>query len=125
MVAEPELRAQASVIEAANDAIAAFAEMGPAVVAGRDDRGRSQDRGRGRRADAVQAQRAVAELARDARGLPDLLYIDAGRGEFASLFTGDDPRAVEYREDFQLLLEDALSPDRSVSLIRDVADEMS
>jgi transcriptional regulator with XRE-family HTH domain len=57
--------------------------------------------------------------------LPDLLYIDAGRGEFASLFTGDDPRVVEYREDFQLLLEDALSPDRSVSLIRDVADEMS
>jgi transcriptional regulator with XRE-family HTH domain len=57
--------------------------------------------------------------------LPNLLYIDAGRGEFASLFTGDDPRVVEYREDFQLLLEDALSPDRSVSLIRDVADEMS
>ena len=57
--------------------------------------------------------------------LPDLLYIDAGRGEFASLFAGDDPRVAEYREDFQLLLEDALSPERSVSLIRDVADEMS
>jgi transcriptional regulator with XRE-family HTH domain len=58
-------------------------------------------------------------------GLPDLLYIDAGRGEFASLFMGDDPRVVEYRDDFQLLLEDSLSPDRSVSFIRSVAEEMS
>jgi transcriptional regulator with XRE-family HTH domain len=57
--------------------------------------------------------------------LPDLLYTDTGRGEFASLLTGDDPRVVEYRADFELLLEDALSPDRSVSFIRDVADEMS
>jgi transcriptional regulator with XRE-family HTH domain len=57
--------------------------------------------------------------------LPDLLYTDTGRGEFASLLTGDDPRVVEYRADFELLLEDALSSDRSVSFIRDVADEMS
>jgi transcriptional regulator with XRE-family HTH domain len=57
--------------------------------------------------------------------LPDLLYIDSGPGEFASLLAGDDPRIVEYRADFEQLLEDALSPDRSVSLIRDAADEMS
>jgi transcriptional regulator with XRE-family HTH domain len=57
--------------------------------------------------------------------LPDVLYIDTGPGEFASLLAGDDPRVVAYRTDFELLLEDALSPDRSVSLIRDVADEMS
>lgn len=57
--------------------------------------------------------------------LPDLLYIDTGRDESASLLAGDDLRVVEYRADFELLLEDALSPDRSVGLIRDVADEMS
>ena len=28
-------------------------------------------------------------------GLPDLLYIDAGRGEFASIVTGDDPGVTE------------------------------
>jgi Domain of unknown function (DUF5753) len=58
-------------------------------------------------------------------GLPDLLYIDAGRGEFASMVQGDDPRVVEYRDDFELLLEDALSADKSVELIRNVAEEMS
>jgi transcriptional regulator with XRE-family HTH domain len=58
-------------------------------------------------------------------GLPDLLYIDAGRGEFASLLLGDDPRVAEHQDDFQLMLEDALSAERSVSLIRSVADEMS
>jgi transcriptional regulator with XRE-family HTH domain len=58
-------------------------------------------------------------------GLPDLLYIDAGRGEFASIVTGDDPRVTEYRDDFELLLEDALSAEKSIELIRSVAEEMS
>jgi transcriptional regulator with XRE-family HTH domain len=58
-------------------------------------------------------------------GLPDLLYIDAGRGEFASMVMGDDPRVVEYRDDFELLLEDALSADKSIELLRSVAEEMS
>jgi Domain of unknown function (DUF5753) len=58
-------------------------------------------------------------------GLPDLLYIDAGRGEFASMVQGDDPRVAEYRDDFELLLEDALSADKSIELIRNVAEEMS
>jgi transcriptional regulator with XRE-family HTH domain len=58
-------------------------------------------------------------------GLPDLLYIDAGRGEFASMVMGDDSRVAEYRDDFELLLEDALSTDKSVDLIRSVAEEMS
>jgi transcriptional regulator with XRE-family HTH domain len=58
-------------------------------------------------------------------GLPDLLYVDAGRGEFASMVMGDDPRVVEYRDDFELLLEDALSTDKSIELIRAVAEEMS
>lgn len=58
-------------------------------------------------------------------GLPDVLYIDAGRGEFASMVQGDDPRVVEYRDDFELLLEDALSADKSIELIRNAAEEMS
>jgi transcriptional regulator with XRE-family HTH domain len=58
-------------------------------------------------------------------GLPDLLYIDAGRGEFASMVQGDDALIAEYRDDFELLLEDALTAERSIELIRGVAEEMS
>jgi transcriptional regulator with XRE-family HTH domain len=58
-------------------------------------------------------------------GLPDVLYIDAGRGEFASMVMGTDARVAEYRDDFELLLEDALSAERSIDLIRNVAEEMS
>jgi transcriptional regulator with XRE-family HTH domain len=58
-------------------------------------------------------------------GLPDLVYIDAGRGEFASMITGDDDRVTEYRDDFEFLLEDALSAEKSIELIRSVADDMS
>ena len=58
-------------------------------------------------------------------GLPNLLYIDAGRGEFASMVTGDDPSITEYRADFEILLGDALAADKSIDLIRSVADEMS
>jgi transcriptional regulator with XRE-family HTH domain len=57
-------------------------------------------------------------------GLPDVLYIDAGRGEFASLVVGDE-QAADYREDFELLLEDALTADKSIDFIRAVAEEMS
>jgi transcriptional regulator with XRE-family HTH domain len=58
-------------------------------------------------------------------GLPDLVYVDAGRGEFASMITGDDTRVTEYRDDFELLLGDALTEDKSIQLIRKTADEMS
>lgn len=58
-------------------------------------------------------------------GLPDILYIDAGRGAFASMLSGNDPRVAEYRDDFETLLEDALSADKSIDLIRSVAEEMS
>jgi len=57
-------------------------------------------------------------------GLPDVLYIDAGRGEFASLVVGDE-QAADYREDFELLLGDALPAEKSIELIRSVAEEMS
>jgi transcriptional regulator with XRE-family HTH domain len=58
-------------------------------------------------------------------GLPDVLYIDAGRGEFASMVVGNEPQVAEYRDDFELLLEDALSAEKSIELIRNVAEEMS
>jgi transcriptional regulator with XRE-family HTH domain len=58
-------------------------------------------------------------------GLSDLLYVDTGRGEFATMVIGDDPRIAEYRDDFELLLEDALSAEKSIELIRNVAEEMS
>jgi transcriptional regulator with XRE-family HTH domain len=56
--------------------------------------------------------------------LPDVLYIDSGRAEVASLVSAGDPLVVEYREDFEALLEDALTADESIRLMRSVADEM-
>jgi transcriptional regulator with XRE-family HTH domain len=57
-------------------------------------------------------------------GLPDVLYVDVGRGEFASMVVGAE-QAVECRDDFELLLEDALTAEKSIELIRAVAEEMS
>lgn len=57
-------------------------------------------------------------------GLPDILYIDAGRGEFASLAQGSD-LVGEYRDDFEALLEAALPAAKSIDLLRQVAEEMS
>jgi Domain of unknown function (DUF5753) len=57
--------------------------------------------------------------------LSDVLYIDAGRAEFASMVSGGDPQVAQYRDDFEALLEDALPADDSIRLIRNVADEMS
>ncbi len=56
--------------------------------------------------------------------LPDILYIDVGRGEFASLAQGGD-LVGEYRDDFEALLEDALPAAKSIDLLRRVAEEMS
>lgn len=58
-------------------------------------------------------------------GLPDVLYIDAGRGAFTSMVSGGDPLVAEYRDNFEALLEDALPADKSIDLIRSVAEEMS
>jgi transcriptional regulator with XRE-family HTH domain len=57
--------------------------------------------------------------------LPDLLWIDAGRAEFASMVHGGDPLVGDYRDDFELLLGDALPADRSIDLIRAAAEDMS
>jgi transcriptional regulator with XRE-family HTH domain len=55
--------------------------------------------------------------------LADVLYIDAGRGEFASIVFGGD-QVIEYRDDFESLVEKALSAEESADLMRSVAAEM-
>jgi transcriptional regulator with XRE-family HTH domain len=57
-------------------------------------------------------------------GLPDTLYLDAGRGDYA-IASGEDPRVSEYAADFQRLLEVALPADESIDLIRKTAAAMS
>jgi hypothetical protein len=58
-------------------------------------------------------------------GLPDVLYIDAGREAFLNITSGNDSKIAEYRDDFETLLEDTLSADKSIELVRSVAEEMS
>lgn len=58
-------------------------------------------------------------------GLPDLLYVDAGRTEFAMTIPGDDPQVTDCRADFETLVESSLSADESIALIREVADGMA
>jgi transcriptional regulator with XRE-family HTH domain len=56
-------------------------------------------------------------------GLPDILFLDANRS--AVMISGDDSRVAGFAEDFEELLEDALSAEESIKLMRSVADEMS
>lgn len=55
--------------------------------------------------------------------LSDLLYLDTGRN--FTLISGDDPRLSKYADDFETLLENALSAHDSVEFIRTAAEEMS
>lgn len=59
-----------------------------------------------------------------AGGLPDLLYLDAGRGAIA-LVTGDDPQISEYADSFESLVAEALQPAESIAFIRGAAEQMS
>lgn len=56
--------------------------------------------------------------------LPDVLYLDTGRGTL-TIASGDDPQVSEYAADFERLLEDALPPNESIELIRSAAQSMS
>ena len=53
----------------------------------------------------------------------DVLYIDPGKGEFATMIFGGD-QVSEYRDDFESLVEKALSAEESIDLMRSVAEEM-
>ena len=57
-------------------------------------------------------------------GLPDLLYLDTGRGERATI-TVNDPEVAEYADKFEALLDFALPEVESLEFIRGVAEEMS
>ena len=56
-------------------------------------------------------------------GLPDILFFDANRSFV--MIAGDDRQVPQYAEDFEDLLEDALSAEESIKLIRSVAEDMS
>jgi transcriptional regulator with XRE-family HTH domain len=56
--------------------------------------------------------------------VPELLYLDAGRGELAAT-TGDSPQVVEYRDQFEAAIESALSEEKSIELLREAAEAMS
>jgi hypothetical protein len=56
-------------------------------------------------------------------GLPDVLYIDAGRGLIE--LTSSDAQVAEYADNFENLLEAALSPAESLEFMQGVAEEIS
>jgi transcriptional regulator with XRE-family HTH domain len=56
-------------------------------------------------------------------GLSDILFLDANRS--AVMISGDDPRVTGYAEDFEELLEEALSAEESIELMRSAAEDMS
>lgn len=58
-------------------------------------------------------------------GLPDLLYVDPGRGALGNTVSGDDPLVVECRDDFEACIEASLFEERSIELIRSVAASMA
>jgi hypothetical protein len=55
-------------------------------------------------------------------GLSDVLVLEANRA--AVMISGDDPEVAKCAEDFEELLEDALSAEESIKLMRTVADRM-
>jgi transcriptional regulator with XRE-family HTH domain len=57
-------------------------------------------------------------------GLPDILYLDAGR-EIISMIASDDPKVAEYADNFEKLLSVALPARESTEFIQSVAEEMS
>jgi transcriptional regulator with XRE-family HTH domain len=57
-------------------------------------------------------------------GMPDVLYLDVGRGPF-TLTSGDDPVVAEYADDFERLVEEALPASESIEFILSAAEDMS
>lgn len=57
-------------------------------------------------------------------GLPDILYLDAGRNQI-SMISGDDAKIGEYADAFEKLLGVALSASDSIDFILNAAEEMS
>jgi len=55
--------------------------------------------------------------------LADVLYLE-GRPGASLMITGEDERIAEYRDTFELLLEQALPADQSIALIRTAAEDL-
>ncbi|MCP9951401.1 helix-turn-helix transcriptional regulator [Actinomadura madurae] len=55
--------------------------------------------------------------------LGDILYLE-GRQGASLMITGDDPRIPEYQDSFELLLEQALSAEESIALMRQCAEDL-
>ena len=56
--------------------------------------------------------------------LPDILYLDAGKGTI-NMINSAEPQVAEYAENFETLLNAALSRDESLEFIRSAAADMS
>ncbi|MFD0855540.1 DUF5753 domain-containing protein, partial [Actinomadura adrarensis] len=56
-------------------------------------------------------------------GLGDVLYLEGMDGP-SSLVSGDDERIADYRADFETLLEDALTQEESIELLRRTGEEL-
>ncbi|MFD0903983.1 helix-turn-helix domain-containing protein [Actinomadura sediminis] len=56
-------------------------------------------------------------------GLNDVLYLE-GRSAASALVTGDDDRITDYRDNFELLLEQTLSAGDSIEFLRKAAEDL-
>jgi hypothetical protein len=56
-------------------------------------------------------------------GLGDVLYMEGIDGP-SSLVSGNEERIADYRADFETLLDDALSQEESIDLLRRAAEEL-
>ncbi|WP_131737516.1 helix-turn-helix domain-containing protein [Actinomadura roseirufa] len=54
--------------------------------------------------------------------LDDVLYLEGRSG--ANAMINDDERVAEYRDSFEILLDEALPPEKSVALIRQAAEDL-
>ncbi|GAA1883870.1 helix-turn-helix domain-containing protein [Actinomadura bangladeshensis] len=55
--------------------------------------------------------------------LDDVLYLE-GRSGASVMISGEDDKVIEYRDTFELLLEQALPADQSVALLRQAAEDL-
>ncbi|CNF02582.1 Helix-turn-helix domain [Mycobacterium tuberculosis] len=55
--------------------------------------------------------------------LDDVLYLE-GRSGASVMISGEDDKVIEYRDTFELLLEQALPADQSIAMIRQAAEDL-
>lgn len=55
--------------------------------------------------------------------LDDILYLE-GRSGASLMITGEDDRILEYRDTFELMLEQSLPADQSIALLRKTAEDL-